>query len=206
MPSASLSEASISNLALGLVGQRNFLIDSLEEKTTEAIVAKTYFAATRDELLAGYPWRFAMARQVLALTQQSRSEWGFAYAAPADMLVARFVSNGSGKRLFGRGQQVPFDKELNDTRDGWLILTDMEAATLFYTAGLTTVALFPPHFVTALAAQLAVAFAGALPVKPQLLPMLQQAAMQKLLTAQAIDATEAVADEESDSETIRIRG
>lgn len=202
MPSASLSEASICNLALGLVGQTQF-VDSLDEATKAAEVAKTYFAATRDELLAAYRWRFATKRQALAPTLQVRAGWTYAYAAPADMLVPQCI--WPGMRNPGRGEEVPFAVELNDAADGQLILTDWEDAELKYTVALTRVALFPPYFVAALAAQLAVYFAGALPVKPQLMPGLQSAAQLKLQTAAAIDANQATRDEEAESEFIRAR-
>ncbi|PZR17528.1 MAG: hypothetical protein DI536_04235 [Archangium gephyra] len=192
----------VCNLALGLVGQRQF-IDRLDEPSTEAQVATVYYEQTRNKVLAAFRWRFATQRAVLALTAETRSGWTFAYAAPAKMLVAQRIFDGN--RNPGEGEEIPFAKELNDAGDGYLILTDQPDAELIFTRELTTVALFPPHFVDALAAHLAVCFAGALPVKPQLMPGFQMAAERSLLTAAAIDANEAVADPAPESKTIRIR-
>lgn len=196
------SAEAICNLALGLVGQRQF-IDRLDEPSTEAQVSRTFYEQTRNEVLSAFRWRFATQRAVLALTTESRSGWAFAYAAPANMLVAQRIWDGT--RNPGQGEGIPFAKELNDAGTGHLIVTDQADAQLIYTRELTTVALFPAHFVRALAAQLAVCFAGALPVKPQLMAGFQMAAERALLTAAAIDGNEAVADEEAESLTIRIR-
>lgn len=196
------TEAQLCNLALGLVGQRQF-IDRLDENSTEAQVCDVFFAATRDEVLARFAWRFASRRSVLALTTETRNGWGFAYASPADLVVARYI--WSGQPTPGAGQEIPFTKELNDAGDGLLILTDMEEAELVYTRTAPSIGLWPAHFVKAVAAQLAVYLAGALPVKPELMPRLQQAATQALLTAAAVDANEGKAGQPADSEFIRER-
>jgi hypothetical protein len=196
------AEHQVANLALGLIGQRQFL-DSLTEASTEAIVARNYYAQTRNELLAAWRWRFATKRTVLALTTQARSGWTYTYAAPADMLAPQYIYPGT--REPGQGEQIPFAWELNDAGDGFLILTDQSAAELVYTRELTTVALFPPYFVKALAAQLAVYLAGALPVKPQLIPMLESGARIALQAAAAIDGNAATRDELADAESIRVR-
>lgn len=192
----------VANLALGLVGHRQF-IDSLNESTTEAQVAKLYWAQVRNRLLADYRWRFATKRQVLALTTSEREGWGYCYAAPADMLVPHAIQPAT--RNPSLDESIPFAWELNDSDDGMLVLTDQEEAVLIYTREVTTVALYPPHFVDALAAALAVRFAGALPVKPQLMPALEQQAQRALLTAAAIDANSAKRDPAPDSEFITTR-
>ncbi len=197
------TEAQVCNLALGLVGQRQF-IDRLDEATTEADVCNRFYASTRDELLEVHHWRFATKRAVLALTTETRSGWGYCYAAPSDMLKAQRIWDG--QREPGAGERIPFTLELNDAAGGHLILTDLENAELVYTVALETVALWRPLFVKAVAAQLAVYLAGALPVKPQLIPMLQQGARLALQQAQAADANEGQRDEAADSELIRERG
>jgi hypothetical protein len=197
------TEAQVANLALAAVGQRQYL-DRLDEDSAEAEACNRLFGAVRNELLAKWPWRFAQKRAVLALTAEVRSGWGYCYAAPADMLVARRIWDGL--REPGAGERAPFSKELNDDSTGHLICTDMTDAELLYTVELKTVALWPPGFVVAVAAQLAVYLAGALAAKPQLLPMLQQQARIALQNAAAVDANEAEVDREADSEIIRERG
>ncbi len=205
---ALIAEHQVANLALGLVGSRAF-IDSLIEPTTEAKVANVYFAAVRNELLEAWHWRFATKRALLALAAdvngdpQVRSGWGYCYAAPADMLKAQSI--WCGDRAPGAGERIPFAKELDDNGTSQLILTDQVAAELIYTRELATVALWPMLFTKAVAARLAVYMAGALPVKPQLIPMLEKGAQQALQVAAAADANEAQADPEADSEFIRER-
>lgn len=192
----------VANLALGLIGQRQ-LLNSLEEDSTEAQMAKLYFAPTRDELLAAWDWRFARARAVLALTTEERTGWTYCYAAPTGMLAARRIWDGT--REPGEGERIPFDKELNDAGDGHLIVTDQPDAELVYTRSLETVALWPQGFVKAVAAQMAVYLAGALPVKPGLARTLQPAATLALQQAAAQDAREAQRDPEAEAEAIRVR-
>lgn len=200
---ARTTEAQVCNLALGLVGQRQF-IDDLTEDSTEAQVAAQYFESTRNELLEAYHWRFATKRAVLAETTETRTGWGYCYSAPSDMLKPQRIWDGN--RRPGAGEAIPFAFELNDAGSGHLILTDMAEAELIYTVELATVALWPAAFVKAVAAQLAVYFAGALAVKPQLWPSLERGAVMALQRAAALDANAGQADPEPDSEIIRERG
>lgn len=195
--------AQVCNLALAAVGSRQF-IDDLGEATLEAEVCNRLFASVRNELLAAWPWRFATRRAVLGLTAEVRTGWGYCYTLPADCLVARRIWDG--KRLPGAGQSIPFSKELNDAGGGFLLVTDQPQAELEYTAEVTTVALWPPHFVTAVAAVLATHLASALSVKPQVSELMMRRAQLALTRAAAVDANEAQRDEEPDSEFIRERG
>lgn len=203
------TEAGVCNLALGLVGQKQF-IDRLDEDLTEAEVCEQFYASTRNELLEAWHWRFATKRAVLALAADSagdpleRTGWAYCYVAPADMLKARRIWDGD--RASGAGSRIPFSKELNDDATGHLILTDQQDAELIYTVELRTVALWTPKFVVAVAKQLAVYLATALPVKPELARLLQPAATLALQQAAAADANEGEPDPEADSEWIRERG
>lgn len=200
--------AQVANLALGLIGQRDYL-DGVTEDSAEAIAVATFFASARNELLSRYHWRFATKRVVLAIAAdgngdpQVRSGWGYCYAAPADMLVAQRIWDG--QREPGEGERIAFGKELNDAGDGHLIVTDQANAELIYTVELATVALWPSLFVMAVAARLAVFLAGAIPSKSELMPGLQGAATQALLTAASRDFGEGQRDPPADSESIRVR-
>lgn len=206
---AVVTEAEVCNLALGLVGQRQF-IDRLDDDSTEAEVCNRLFASTRNELLEAWHWRFATKRAVLALAATSagallaRSGWAYCYVAPTGMLKARRIWDGD--RAPGAGSRIPFGKELNDDSTGHLILTDQQDAELVYTVELRTVALWTPKFVIAVAKQLAVYLALALPVKPEIARLLQPAATLALQAAAAADGNEAEPDVEADSEWIRERG
>ncbi|MDP2270921.1 MAG: hypothetical protein Q8K32_09335 [Archangium sp.] len=206
---AVVTEAEVCNMALGLIGQRQF-IDRLDAKSTEAQVCKRFYASTRNELLEAWHWRFATKRAVLPLAANgagelvTRSGWGFSYVAPADLLKARRIWDGD--RASGAGSRIPFTKELNDDATGHLILTDHPEAELVYTVELRTVALWTSKFTMAVAKQLAVYLATCLPVKAELARLLQPEARLALQTAAASDANEAEPDPETDSEWIRERG
>lgn len=198
----------VANLALGRIGQRDYL-DGINEDSAEAIAVATFYASARNELLASYHWRFATKRVVLAIAAdnngdpQVRTGWGFCYACPNDMLAAQRIWDGH--REPGEGEKIPFSRELNDEGNGHLILTDRREAELIYTVELATVALWPPLFVKAVAAQLAVYLVGAIPSKSELMPVLQKEATLALQTAAARDFNEAQRDVPADSESIRVR-
>lgn len=202
MPAAS-TDAEVCNLALELVGSRQF-IDRLDEASAEAECCARVFKPLRNELLEAWPWRFAEKRAVLALTTETRSGWGYCYAMPADCLTPRRI--WTGERRPGAGGLVAFSMELNDAGTGHLICTDMADAELVYTVELRAVGLWPGYFVKALAAAIAVPLGGALMSKPQMLPMLEQGAQLALRRAAALDASKAEQDPEPDSEWIRERG
>lgn len=195
------TEAEVCNLALGLVGQRQF-IDRLDEDSAEAQACAEYFATVRNELLEAWHWRFATKRAVLALTTETRTGWGFAYQSPADLLRARRIWDGD---TAPGSRRIPFTRELNDAATGHLILTNQPEAELVYTVELTRVALWPTAFVTAVAAQLAVCLAPALAAKPQLMPSFERRALLTFQRAAALDANETEPDEQAESETISER-
>lgn len=196
--------AQVCNLALGLVGQRQF-IDDLDEATTEAQVCKVFYDDTRRELLQAFAWRFAMS-PFIALGELSDTvqDWDYVYQAPSDMLPEGAAVIWSGNRVEGEGDRVAF-KQAMLTGSRPVILTDMEGAYLSYTVDIDKPALWPPLFTKAVAAQLAVYLAGALPVKPQLIPMLEQRAMQAFLAAAARSGNAAVPDAPADSALITAR-
>jgi len=203
------TEAQVANLALGLIGQRQLLDNLVTQTSTEAQVARNYFASTRNELLEAWHWRFATKRAALALkltpagVAVARDGWGYCYACPSDMLTAQRLWNGH--REVGSGERIPFTIESDDDGTGLLLLTDLVKAKLFYTYEIKNPSLWPASFVRAVSAQLAVYFAGQLPVKPELMPNLQRAASIALQAAAARDANQHEPDAIADSEFIRER-
>lgn len=196
------TEAQVCNLALGLLGHRQF-IDDLAEDTPEGEACTVYFATVRNSLLERRDWKFASAEVVLALTTQERNGFGYAYAFPSDCLVPRAL--WTGERNPGAGLPAVFDKQLNDARNGFLLLCDIEEASLRYTVELATVALWPAAFCKAVGAELAVYLAGALPVKPELIRPLQGLAQDLYTRAAAIDAGGVQPDPRPEAEWIRGR-
>lgn len=174
------SEADVCNRALGRIGQTQF-ITSLDDASTIAKVASTYYADARDEVLETLPWTFAMRRASLApLANVTRDGWQFCYAIPADCIATRFIYNptitggisGDGSLVgepatwFGAFPLVvPFDVE-SDAVAGTIIVTDQADAEIVYTAQITQVPRFSPLFIDALAWNLAADFALAIMKKP----------------------------------------
>lgn len=195
------TDAQVCNMALGLVGQRQ-LIDELTEQSDEAQACNTYFEETCKQVLQRYDWRSARKRAVLAATTQTRDGWAFCYAAPADMLLPRRIWNG--RLTYGAGQQIPFEWELNDAADGFLILTNQQDAQLVYTVR-TKPALWTPMLTAAVVARLGVFLATMLPVKPELAAGLEQRAELALQRGAASEFNAATQAEPVDAEWIRER-
>lgn len=197
------SPEGVCNLALGLLGHRQFL-DSMAEATTEAQVCRVFYRPTVVQLLSLADWSFARKTQALALTTETRPGWAYAYRQPSDCVEPRYLDVGNPRP--GRDESPPFARALSDAGDGALLLCNVEDAVLAYTADVETVALYPAPFVHAVAAHLAVAIAGALAVKPQLLPMLEQAARLRTQQALAVDGNAQRLPEEAAAESISERG
>jgi hypothetical protein len=194
---------SICNKALARVGDRGF-IDSLEEDTTQAEVAKVLFESTRDEVLESARWGFAARRSVLGLLEgASRSGWAYVYGVPSDCLEARYVF--SGKRTPTKSQRVAFAIEAADEADARVLLTDLKGAELVYTARIVNPALFSPLFADALSWKLAVEFSMALPVRPDLRQQAIAMYEATLARAAALDMGQAE-ESEPDSEFVQVRG
>ena len=84
------SDVEICNLALTRIGAGS--INSLTEGSAQSIACGLLFGPSRDALLRQVPWRFATARQVLALlSDDPPPEWTYGYQKPSDCLAARYI-------------------------------------------------------------------------------------------------------------------
>lgn len=199
---ATTTEAQVCNLALLAVGQRE-QIQSLTEQSTHARICNTIYGPTRDKLLSMFAWSFATKRAVLALTTETRTDYKYTFAVPANYLGAPCLMM-AGQR-FAPKPAIPFKLEPNNAGNGLILLTDYETPELAYTVNNTTPALFSPSFVYALASAMAVQLALGLAVKPQLFPMFRQQAQADLEMAMAIDRNAVGADIEPLPEAISVR-
>ena len=197
-----VSEAVVCNIALARTGHRSF-IGSLSENTTESIVCNTLYADARDSLLAQLDWSFARRRASLAeVTVDARSGWDHVYALPADCLAVRYIY--AGARSPSSEYRTKFQLEF-ESGIGRVLLTDDSAAELVYTARVTEVVRYPPHFVDVLGWKLAQELALALSVKPQVAMGIDGKYQACLALAMAADLNEAREDEQPESEFIRVR-
>lgn len=196
------SEAALCNLALANIGETQ-LIDSLDGPGLAARLCKTHYATARNALLERRWWRWATRRAVLAVTNSVRSGWSYVYALPVDCLTARFLWNGYDEPP--EAAKVAFTIEANDTATGKVLLTELEAAELVYTSSAVPVAEYPALFVDALAWDLSVRLALAIPKKQQLALGARDEARRTLSVAAAADVNQAQPPPRPDSPRILAR-
>lgn len=132
------SDVAIVNLALSKFGEKR--ISSLTDNTPEARQLNAIYTDVRDQLLDMHPWRFAIKRADLGLLAETPL-YGYAYQfqLPADTI-----------RVLSTENDVEFSIE------GDKLLTDGTTVKIAYIARITDASKFPPHFVMAFAALLAV--------------------------------------------------
>jgi hypothetical protein len=176
------SDVDICNRALASVGVTK-LIESLDQSgSVEAEQCSLWYARLRDEMLRDRIWKFATRRAVLAVVAgESRSDWAFVYALPANCLKIRGLvlpgarspwmlqgypfayyqgaSSYTGVGVPASNKTVPYDIEARvDDQDeviGKVLLADMEDAEIIYTVRVTNPQAFDPDFEAALEAYLA---------------------------------------------------
>lgn len=194
--------AQVANVALGLAGSRA-TIDSLDEDTAEAAACKTHYGMVRARCLSDYHWPFARKRELLAeLANESSSGWGACFALPVKCLVPRSIYPGT--RNPGTEDATPFALELKAAGDALMLCTDAEEPVLEFTYDAPE-ALWPAHFVEAVAYALAVPVAATLRAQPGVLAGLEQMARLKLHAAAAVEQNKRQDDPRPDSEFITVR-
>jgi len=137
------TQISLINQALLKLGH-SMTIEALDDATREAVTAGLIWTSSLRATLRRFPWAFATkyasAEDDLAgylnLVGGSTSEpynvdWTFAYRYPIDCLFARRLVNPGTKQGF---DPDPYVWRVGRDDDGWLIFTDVENATLEYTA------------------------------------------------------------------------
>lgn len=195
------SDAEICNLALARIGSTSF-IDSLEEATAEAQVCRVLYPQARDAQLQASDWSFALRRaELVRLPGFERSGWGAAFALPPDCLVPRSIF--SGLRNPRMDQAVPWTIE--EGADQRILLCDLDAAELQYTARITAPTLLPPLFVDALAWAMACELAIAIPVKEGIEARARQQHQLALSRAIAADLNQGQPDPPPESPLISVR-
>lgn len=124
----------IYNLALSSNGSAR--VSAPGDGSREANVCDLWYPTVKDSILEELPWGFAERNVTLALVSGSADspysdEFTFAYAYPADCLVANRILN-TGSDL--AKDQIPFKRQTNVALNVVYILTNEETAQLIYTA------------------------------------------------------------------------
>ena len=168
------SEVEIVNMAASRIGITDLLPDEGAELATIATETRKalaqqgalWYPKTRDEVLRRFRWPFATVRKALGLAVGvTRTDWEYVYALPASCLTVRAITVEGTRDP--RWDEVPPHKiEGRYTSGGQVVsrvlLCDVEAAELVYTARVEDPTLFPPDFESALVERLAAELARAL--------------------------------------------
>lgn len=139
-----LTDVQIASKALVRIGAKP--ISSFSDTTTEAEIANTLYAITRDELLSSYAWSFATAQSVLEQSETDPvADYDHAYDLPFDFLRALSAgTNGKGRGLDFRINQDKLHTNADSVLLTYVYLPDESA--------------FPPFFSAALIARLSAEF------------------------------------------------
>lgn len=146
----SYSKAAIFNMALSNIGNNREIIDPDGDRSAQATACRVNYDVALDTTLRAHRWTFAKRTASLATIASYTSDvWLFAYRVPADFLYATVINrtdaNPNGERY-----------EMGGDSSGIVLYSNAEDAVLDYIARVTTPGVYPPDFVDALAAQLAV--------------------------------------------------
>ena len=198
------SEIDICNLALLRLGTRSS-IASFTEGSVEANACAQVYHLLRDMLLASHQWSFATRRVILADLGTPPDGWHHRYAYPTDCLRARMIRPGVERHH----DIVPFEVSADLDSAGnaiRVILCNVPAAVLIYTARQYSTDLFPPHFVEALSWLVAAELANALSSDDALAQSALQMASQAISACKCNDANETPVPQEHMPDWITVRG
>jgi hypothetical protein len=169
----------LAELARIRAGSTKRITDLESDKSPEADAIRVLLPQFRDELLEGFDWHFARGRAALqVLADVTRTDWGYVYAVPSDMLTARGLVY-AGCRQPRPEDLIPYRLEAGDADPNppegetgepneTILLTDAESAELIYTRRVTNPARFSALFTAALTWRLALDLATNVTLKADL--------------------------------------
>ena len=169
-------------------------ITSFEEDTAEAEVANQLYESTLQNLLASYPWRFALVQKTLArLTDKPISDYQYAYQLPNDCV-----------RVLSAGQNVK-SSGLNYKIVGQKLYTNAENVVLNYIRRPEENA-FPAFFVEALIGKLATEFCLPLTESTTRTDYVKKMSETSIATARLVDSQQNTHSSFQDFSLIEVRG
>ena len=140
------SKVEIVNIALSRLGESP--IQSLDEGTVPANMAKVFYDPARRATLRDYTWNFSLRTARLAKLDETPGDFLFAFSLPVDCLRAVAVQGVPSSRHLVRGRKL---------------FSDEEAVSLEYVSDITDTSEFDDKFIEALTYKLASELA--MPVK-----------------------------------------
>lgn len=166
---------SIANRALTLLGAQP--ITSLSDDTKEARACNRMFEQSRDQVLRGHPWNFAMTRVALAAnTTAPVFEFTNAFDWPSDCL--RIIECDTLEEWIVEGRQI--------------VTKAAAPLNVVYIKQITDPTFFDALFVEAYALRLAADIAYDITASQQVLSNMEELYARKLAEARLVDAQEAL--------------
>lgn len=169
-------------------------ITSFAEDTAEAEVANQLYEPCLQNLLASYPWRFALTQKTLArLSQNPVSDYQYAYQLPNDCV-----------RVLSAGQNIK-SSGLNYKIVGQSLFTNAENVVLNYICRPQENS-FPAFFKEALIGKLAAEFCLPLTESTTRTEYVKKMAESNIATARLVDSQQNINSTFQDFSLIEVRG
>lgn len=150
------TKTEIANLAIGHLGTGKEIANLTTESSAEAKAIRRFYDICVEKTQRDFYWPFTRKIEALQLVEeQPNDEWPYSYRYPAKCVD--FIKIQSGARNDSRQSRVPFLLGHDDA--GRLIFTDRYEAIGEYSELIKNTALFPPDYVLALSAFIALMIA-----------------------------------------------
>lgn len=207
------SPLEVANRALARLGARQ-IVSSLDERSTEADLARRFLPDVTRECLALVDWRFASKAVALAQVGTAPAPWGYQFQLPADCVTPREVAEAGvlSTSTVQWPPQVPpkvrFATGLGADANAASVLvlwTDSPAPVLRYTAYVESVALWDAEFASAVAFALAAEMALPLTGKGEMRQIMLQGRAASLAQAAANNGQGAPRYADAIPEAVRVR-
>ncbi len=169
---ASVSDLRIANMALSNLGAGQ--IDSLTERSSEAIQCNLWYEFSLLQALESFDWNFARRRVELTThgdaiptngTDPWSGVWAFRYVYPPDCVAFRKLQAPASPP----DDAIPFDVETSINGKEKTILTNLSEAVGVYTYMNKFADMYSPYFVTTLshfiASNIALSLTGSVDIK-----------------------------------------
>lgn len=194
------SKTAICNMALGIIGNNREITDLEGDRSAQATACRIHYDIALDTTLRAHRWPFAKRSALLATVAGFESNvWAYSYRVPSDYLYALYVNrtdaNPTGERY-----------EMAGDSSGIVLHSNAEDANFEYIAKVTTTGVYPPDFVDALAAQLAIRVCPPLSAVESLRQAATEMFKNKITQAMANAGNESAGQESEESIFLAARG
>jgi len=188
------SEVEICSDALGLLGEDP--ITSFDDATKKARLCNRFYPQVRDAVLRAYPWRCAIALQVLSQLAGTDVLTGTSYSNTYQLPVNPYCL---------RALLLNNDKYILWEVIGRKLVTDESAVTLKYIARITEPGYFDSLLIDTIVTRLAQQLAYPITGNPAMVKVLLELYSYKLSEARSIDSMEGSLDTYDSDDLLEVR-